>query len=268
MNPPLSPELTLRRVPLSGGRAAHCVDLGEGPDTLVLLHGYPGRPHDFRWMLAGLAAQVRVLLPAMPGLGLTPLSAGPAVDLDGRVAFLQELLDALGLERMVLGGHSMGGGMALRLAERWPARVRGLALLASVGPRPHLGLRRSRPDLAASLLDQRALDPLTRPLLRAAFRALGFPTGISDAALRHTVACASATDFDAIRRAALALQAPTFLAHADDDPLVESEITDALAGICPPGPRLRFATGGHGLPKTRAAALNAALLEWIPSLPR
>lgn len=65
-----------------------------------------------------------------PGYGHNPL---PATDYAGNVAWLRAELDRTGVERVVLLGHSWGGGVAI-LAAAGDPRVVGVALLASVGP--------------------------------------------------------------------------------------------------------------------------------------
>jgi pimeloyl-ACP methyl ester carboxylesterase len=47
------------------------------------------------------------------------------------------VMDRVGLDRAVVCGNSMGGGVALRLARSYPDRVAGLVLVASVGPDLH-----------------------------------------------------------------------------------------------------------------------------------
>src|SRR5690606_22284150 len=122
------------------GRAITWVETGpaDGP-CVVMIHGLPGSHRDFRWLAPPLeAAGFRVIRLDMPGFGGT----------DPRSARLSRLaehvlarLDQLALDRTILLGHSFGGPQALLAASRDPARVRGLALLASVGLRPHRALR-------------------------------------------------------------------------------------------------------------------------------
>src|SRR6185503_11948931 len=55
-------------------------------------------------------------------------------------------LDHAGIERAIVCGNSMGGGVALRLAASWPDRVAGLVLVASVGRDVHDGGARAWVD--------------------------------------------------------------------------------------------------------------------------
>ncbi len=102
---------------------------GEGP-ALLLLHGLGGAAWNFD-ALAPLLRGRRLLIPDLPGHGGSgPL---PAPSLAGFADALADVLDAEGVERTDVFGHSLGGVVALRLALRWPERVRRLILAAPAG---------------------------------------------------------------------------------------------------------------------------------------
>lgn len=107
--------------------APRWIETGEGPRALVFLHGVSGGA-------AGAAGLLPAITPAgwrglawdMPGYGRSaPLAQ---VDFDSLADALAALLDAAGLARAVLVGHSMGGMLALQVAARHPDRVAGLVL--------------------------------------------------------------------------------------------------------------------------------------------
>ena len=56
------------------------------------------------------------------------------------------VLDHAGVDRAIVCGNSMGGGVALRLAASWPDRVAGLVLVASIGRDIHEGAARAWVD--------------------------------------------------------------------------------------------------------------------------
>jgi pimeloyl-ACP methyl ester carboxylesterase len=98
---------------------------GDGP-PLLLVHGFGGAAWNFS-ELAPLLGSRRLIVPDLPGHGgSAPL---PAPTLTGFADVLAELLD----EPVDVLGHSMGGVVALRLAERHPALVRRLILAAAAG---------------------------------------------------------------------------------------------------------------------------------------
>jgi pimeloyl-ACP methyl ester carboxylesterase len=110
----------------------HWLEAGSGP-PLVLLHGASGGGGNWFRVMAPLAAHFRVLAPDLPGFALSgeiPLlpPLGQCVA-DTLLAWLE----ALALPPGDIVGTSFGGLVALRIAQRAPARVRRLALLAPAG---------------------------------------------------------------------------------------------------------------------------------------
>ena len=105
--------------------------VGEGP-PLVLLHGAGDDALDWQWVMPSLAATYRVYAPDLPG---SPDSARPAAEYSPAFfeLFTAGFLDALGIERAVFVGNSLGGLIALRLALSEPARVTALILVDSAG---------------------------------------------------------------------------------------------------------------------------------------
>lgn len=98
---------------------------------LVLLHGQPGTGADWQRVIARLPPELRIIAPDRPGHGSSKQAGG---GLDVNAAAVVDELDARGIERAVLVGHSYGGGVALHVAATSPDRVQALVLLASVGP--------------------------------------------------------------------------------------------------------------------------------------
>jgi pimeloyl-ACP methyl ester carboxylesterase len=98
---------------------------------VVLLHGQPGAGSDWRQLADLLPSELRLLAIDRPGYGASRAAAGGFAS--NARAVLAEM-DARGIERAVLVGHSYGGGVALSLATLAPERVEALVLLASVGP--------------------------------------------------------------------------------------------------------------------------------------
>lgn len=96
-----------------------------------------GAPFVFQHGLGGDAAQPasqappdrRLVTLECRGHGATPLGPEAALGFETFARDLVTLLDALRLDRVVLGGISMGAGVALTLARLHPARVRALVLV-------------------------------------------------------------------------------------------------------------------------------------------
>ncbi|GAB2744678.1 alpha/beta hydrolase [Salinifilum aidingensis] len=113
----------------------HYVESGTGR-PLVLLHAFPVDARMWNGARARLEHQARVITPDQRGLGESPLAgaddpdtSGAGPSLDTVAADVLALLDDLGLDRVVLGGCSMGGYAAMAVLRAAPERVRGLLLV-------------------------------------------------------------------------------------------------------------------------------------------
>jgi pimeloyl-ACP methyl ester carboxylesterase len=95
---------------------------GEGP-ALVLTHGLTANAHFFDDLVrAGLAPALRVLSFDLRGRGASDRPAR-GYSMDEHALDLLGALDALGLDRVLLGGHSFGGLLTLYVAALAPERV-------------------------------------------------------------------------------------------------------------------------------------------------
>lgn len=112
----------------------HCLVAGESGSPVILLHGAGLDSATLSWgeVIGPLSAKHRVFAPDLPGYGQ---SDKPAIQytMDYYTTFLDHLMDALHLEQASLVGLSMGGGIALGLTLRSPARVEKLVLVDTYG---------------------------------------------------------------------------------------------------------------------------------------
>lgn len=105
----------------------HYTERGSG-EALVLLHGF-GEDHRIWEQLAPALTAYRVILPDLPGTGSSPFDE--RLSIESMAEAVKELLDAIGIDRCVIIGHSMGGYVALAFAEQWGDRLNGLGLFHS-----------------------------------------------------------------------------------------------------------------------------------------
>ncbi len=101
--------------------------------AIILLHGFGSSLHTWDAWADRLAEHWRVVRYDQPGCGLSP--PDPAADYtDARAqGLLLALMDALGIERASLVGHSLGGRIAWAFAAAHPARIERLVLVAPDG---------------------------------------------------------------------------------------------------------------------------------------
>lgn len=117
-----------------------------GHPPVIFVHGAGGTHQHWLYQVRDLPRASTYALD-LPGHGR---SQGPGCD---RIAaygdWLVAFLDEIGLERAVLTGHSMGGGISLDVALRYPDRVAGLGLVATG----------ARMGVAPALLESLRQDP-------------------------------------------------------------------------------------------------------------
>jgi pimeloyl-ACP methyl ester carboxylesterase len=102
---------------------------------ILLIHGWGCTAYVFRYNMPALAeAGFRAIAVDLKGHGLSDKPLAPEeYTIDALVEHLREILDALGLERPALAGHSLGGSLIYHFASRYPARARCLGMLSPVG---------------------------------------------------------------------------------------------------------------------------------------
>ncbi len=112
------------------GCRLHYVDRGRGP-TIVMVHGLTGQLGHFTYALVdALARDFRVIALDRPGSGWSTRPPHASAGLDEQARTVAAFLEALGLERVLLVGHSLGGALSLAVALDHPRRIAGVALIA------------------------------------------------------------------------------------------------------------------------------------------
>src|SRR5713226_10090454 len=107
---------------------------GGSQGTVLLFHGISANKKIMSYLARGFAEQgLRVYVPDLPGHGRTPGPFSPARAEQCGEALLRELLarGMISADRTILAGHSMGGGIAERIAARVP-----VAGLIAISPAP------------------------------------------------------------------------------------------------------------------------------------
>ncbi|MBS0411335.1 MAG: alpha/beta hydrolase [Proteobacteria bacterium] len=151
-----------RWMDLPGGLHVHYRDQGrrDGP-TIVLVHGFSASLHAWEPWVQRLGGDYRIITLDLPGHGLTRAPTTYQISPDANADLVDTVARRLGAGRFVIGGNSMGGGVAWNLALRHPEDVRALVLVDAAGwPRPTR--RDGPPPLIFALLG----NPVGRALIR------------------------------------------------------------------------------------------------------
>jgi pimeloyl-ACP methyl ester carboxylesterase len=158
-------------VPVMGMRV-HLRDEGprDDPMPIVLLHGTSASLHTWDGWAAAMRGTRRVVRFDLPGFGLTGPHPEGRYDLATYVAFVQAMLDRLGIQRCVLAGNSLGGQIAWKTALA-DARVRRLVLVDAGGyPNPNAQLPLAFKLAKIPLLNRLVAYSLPRSLVEKSVR--------------------------------------------------------------------------------------------------
>jgi len=251
---------------------------------LVLLHGQPGSAADWQQVTGRLPAQLHATAVDRPGYGSSPRpAAGFAA---GARAVLDEL-DARGIQRAVLVGHSYGGGVALSAASIAPHRVEGVVLLASIGPGCVNGWDRLLAAPGAgplcALVAWRLTPWIARARLARIARRRGSPLGPGEyvswniwghtshehGPLWRTFLAEQRTllrELDELVSAVPSVRAPVLLLADPKDTLVPVDTARRLAQALPDA-RLQLVEGpGHHLPRRAPDAVASAIVAFVAAM--
>lgn len=162
-----------------GGNRIHYVERGEGP-PILMIHGLGGTLHHLRRpLMEAFGDGYRLIAIDRPGSGYSSRAAGETGRLTEQASQTAALIDALGLDRPLLVGHSLGGAIALATALDHPDKVSGLALIA---PLTHTG-EPLRPEfkglaIASPWLRRLVADTIAVPMaMKNGARTLAFVFG-------------------------------------------------------------------------------------------
>ena len=166
------PEVELRGAEVDGLRL-HYVTEGRGP-AVVLVHGLGGFAESWRHNIPALAKVATVFAVDLPGFGLS--SKPPAgYRLADSARALHGFIQAMGLERIAVIGHSLGAAVGLTYALTHPARVERIALLGALVPgssyRPSMPYRIAATPLLGELLALCGCAPVYRAAISRCFHA-------------------------------------------------------------------------------------------------
>ncbi|MBV8657989.1 MAG: alpha/beta hydrolase [Burkholderiales bacterium] len=124
--------LTRKEVVIGGGIHMVYLEGGQG-EPLVLLHGFSDDKDNFVFVSRELVHHFHVIIPDINGFGESTRPQGGHYGIDAQVSRLREMVKALGLGAVHLGGSSMGGQIAMVYAASHPDEVSSLWLLDAGG---------------------------------------------------------------------------------------------------------------------------------------
>lgn len=239
--------------------------------ALLLLHGYPFNHALWDAVVPRIAPGVRVLAPDIPGFGGAPVPP-TAPSLETLADGMAELLTREHIGRAVVAGMSMGGYIALALAERHKDRLAGLALVSSQpykdsaeardGRRTMIErVRREGPEAAGAAMVGKvfASPDESRPAMTEIVRS-GAESAGEDGICWALEAMALRPDRGDVLRT---LDVPAQTIHGGRDRIVPIELARTFARWPCDGALTEIATAGHMTPIEDPAAVASGLNELI-----
>ncbi|MCU1658901.1 MAG: Pimeloyl-ACP methyl ester carboxylesterase [Pseudonocardiales bacterium] len=279
----------VRRTVLARGQVISFQEAGPaGGAVLLLMHGLASDSDTWDRAIGPLADRgLRVIALDLLGHGQSDKPAGGYL-LGDFADSLAAFLEAVGIERATLCGHSLGGAIAVHFGYHYPDLVERLVLVSAggLGREVHPMLRAAalpgapamlelamRPRLARmyrqpALHRALRLTPENLANLRRAGRALGDPPGRAAffAALRGVIAPAGQRG-SFIEMRYLAEHVPTMLVWSERDDVIPVAHAHAARDHLPGSRLVVFPGGGHEPHRRHAVEFAEAVADFVASTP-
>lgn len=259
----------------AAGTRTHVHDVGTG-QPVVLLHGSgPGVSAWANWQhtIPALSRGGRVVALDSIGWGETERKDDVRYSLRSWTDHVWSVLDALELDRVSIVGNSLGGRLALQMAEDAPERIDRLVLMGSPGVGMTItdglkALRSYEPSLEnmrALLLDYFAVDPriITDDLVRIRYEASAAPGSHEAYRSMFFDPKHAGTDLGITEAQVRAVAAPTLLVHGREDKVVPPEVAWTMVNLLPDADLHVFARCGHWTQIERAAEFNRLVAGFL-----
>lgn len=248
-------------------------ELGEGPgDPLVLLHAFPLNGRMFEPQMEAFSEGRRVISPDYPGFGRSPRTPAQP-DVRYYAEAVRNLLDYLELERVALGGVSMGGYVAFGCLKLFPQRVSGL-VLANTRPEPDsYEMKENRKNMARRVADegvevlvelqmQRLLAPDTLENNREVVEKVR--AMMLESSPNGVVAALGAMRERPDSTPLLAeIAVPTLVIGGEEDAISSPEVMASMAEKIPASRHVTLPRAGHLSNLENPEGFNAALEEFL-----
>ncbi len=281
--PPLKIDLNAfdaskKLIALPDGESLAYIDMGDPSGrAVVLIHGYTDNARDWVPMLPYLAKGYRLILVDIRGHGQSSKPECCYARLDFAYD-IKLLLDALGIGKADIVGHSLGSIIAQTFAEYWPERTAHVVLISSTGGEPP-GRPPKAPqfDFAAEIRKLKEPIEADSPFMiawwdsptpvdpdfirRQRKDAAGIPLRVWLAVLDQGLQSNNA--YADLQGTLPRLKAPTLLIWGSKDPIMEEDVRQSLRVALPKAEVKIFDGLGHNPfwenPRSVADVINAFL---------
>jgi abhydrolase domain-containing protein 6 len=236
---------------------------------LVGIHGFGGDKETWLFLAALIRRARGVVGIDLPGHGRSDDVPEARATIRHHAEAVVRTLDHLGIERAILCGNSMGGGVALRLAASWSDRIAGIVLIASIGRDVHAG------SALAWASGDNPLIPGAEDIDRFMALALERPPPVGRAVIRYVIT-QRVRRADALRRLfrgfvlaggdagvprdVAQIRCPALVIHGEQDRIIDKRTSEDLARALP-GAELVVMRGVGHAPQLEAPRATSRLVE-------
>lgn len=246
------------------------VDWGKGP-ALVLMHGTMMDHRMFEPQLE-LSDSARLLL---FDLRARTAAGDEPYDLYDLAADCVTLLDELGIERAIIGGMSMGGFAALRVALRYPERVAGVVQIGSQASALCAEDQETWTEHYASQRGKALVDPdfaAAEAKLNFGATAKAEQASLVDRWITRFGECSGDAVYneasswlrqDDVTDEVRGIEAPTLIIHGEEDEAVPIAEGEKLERLIPAAKLVALPATGHAANLERPQEANRAIAELI-----
>ena len=254
----------------SNGVRIHVTQQGDGDLALVFLHYYGGSSRTWRLVMDALSARFRTIATDHRGWGRSEAPAD-GYRIEDLADDAQGVIEAMGLRRFVLVGHSMGGKTAQLLASRRLPGLEGLVLVAPSPPSPMRLSDEQRAVMAGAYASRESVEwvldnVLTATRLSGDVREQAVADSLAGAT-QAKLAWPNVAMLDDITREVSAIDVPVLVVSGDRDQVdrIETLQEQLLPRIG--GARLHVLPGvGHLSPLEAPAQVAAVISDFIDTL--
>jgi pimeloyl-ACP methyl ester carboxylesterase len=229
-------------------------------DRLVLVHGTGCSADSWRYQVDGLSPYLGVVAVDLPGHGGTKPVPDPSIR---RYASMVEgLIEHIGTRKVFLGGHSMGGAVALQVALERPELLKGVILVATTAYLDTLALTpdillwagAAVPGKFRELFFSRSVTEEALAIARGDVRRCSLETVLSD--------FATCRQFD-LRSKLKGMSVPTLILCGKEDRITSARHSKQLHRQIQGSSLMLIPKAGHMLPLEAPVQVNAAIRDFI-----
>jgi pimeloyl-ACP methyl ester carboxylesterase len=259
------------------GRRLHYLDEGAGEPVVLFVHAFPLSARMWEPQIAALSGDRRVVALDLSGFGDAEVPAErSAYSIDAYADEVAGLVRALGVDRVVLAGLSLGGYVALAVVRRHPEILAGLVLADTRAEADSSEAKSRRSDQQVFLGARKDVVPLVDGLLESL---LSKRAPAAEEATERAGALMRSTDADGWIGALEAMKqrpdatpvlagiaVPTLVMVGEDDELTPPSVAEAMAGAIPGARLVVVPAAGHLANLDNPEAFNRALGDFLSAL--